>query len=194
MSAPAARWLARMAAHMHARARARPPPPKPARLFPAPTAVATRVCVAAATTQSLRGALQRPPHMRRPLPVPRLVVARRAERTTMAFFVVQASCEGRRVLLSGSKTSRTRVTEVPRPSAARPPRGAIEATPVVVSPSMGMAPTPLVVDRAAPPLPHPQDTPPSENAPNAAACLIRVETKRCPTGTAGLLEERSYPP
>ena len=215
MSAPAARWLARMAAHMHARARARPPPPKPARLFPAPTAVATRVCVAAATTQSLRGALQRPPHMRRPLPVPRLVVARRAERTTIAFFVVQASCEGRRVLLSGSKTSRTRVTEVPRPSAARPPRGAIEATPVVVSPSMGMAPTPLVVDRAAPPLPHRQDspqpaknapknapnaphrqdsTPSLRNAPNAAACLVRVETKRCPTGTAGLLEERSYPP
>lgn len=51
------------------------------------------------------------------------LVSPRAERTTMAFFVVHASTEGRRVLLSGRKTSRTRATPIRRPIAAWRDRG-----------------------------------------------------------------------
>ena len=154
----------------HACPRTCTPPPMPARQFPAPRAVATRVCVAAATTQSLGCAPQRPPPpcaVRCPC-----LVSSRAERTTMAFFVVHASTEGRRVLLSSRKTSRTRVT----PSAARSPRGGIEATPVVVSHSTGMAPTPLVVDRAAPPCPT------DRTPPNLRKCSEKCSECAPPTG------------
>jgi len=154
MSAPAARWLARMAAHMHARARARPPPPPPmpARQFPAPRAVATRVCVAAATTQSLGCAPQRPPPCAVRCPC---LVSSRAERTTMAFFVVHASTEGRRVLLSGRKTSRTRATPIRRPIAASRDRGHTRRS---LSLDGYGANTPRGRSSCAP-LPHRQDSP-----------------------------------
>ena len=192
-----------MPAHVHAPPHARPPVPSPQ------SSRDTRVRRSRHYPISRVRSPTTPP-MRRPLPVPCLASSR-AERTMMAFFVVQASTEGRRVLLSGSKTSRTRVTPIRRPIAAsrdrghtrrslsldgygaNTPRGRSSCAPL---PHRQDSPQPAKnAPKNAPNAPHRQDSTPSlRNAPNAAACLVRVETKRCPTGTAGLLEERSYPP
>ena len=192
-----------MPAHVHA------PPGPPA--SSQPPEQSRHACASQPPLPNLSGALPNdPPPMRHPLPVPCLASSR-AERTMMAFFVVQASTEGRRVLLSGSKTSRTRVTPIRRPIAAsrdrghtrrslsldgygaNTPQGRSSCAPL---PHRQDSPQPAKnAPKNAPNAPHRQDSTPSlRNAPNAAACLVRVETKRCPTGTAGLLEERSYPP
>ena len=180
MSAPAARWLARMAAPMHARARARPPPPHARPPVPSPQSSRdTRVRRSRHYPISRVRSPTTPP-MRRPLPVPCLASSR-AERTMMAFFVVQASTEGRRVLLSGSKTSRTRVTPIRRPIAASRDRGHTRRS---LSLDGYGANTPRGRSSCAP-LPHRQDSP--QPAKMLRKMLRMRPTDRTPPPPCGML-------
>lgn len=183
-----------------------PPPPPCPPASSQPPEQSRHACASQPPLPNLSGALPNdPPPCAVRCPC---LVSSRAERTTMAFFVVHASTEGRRVLLSSRKTSRTRATPIRRPIAAWRDRGHTRRSLSLdgygantprgrssCAPPTGLPPTCENAPKNAPNAPHRQDSTPSlRNAPNAAACLVRVETKRCPTGTAGLLEERSYPP
>jgi hypothetical protein len=136
-----------MPAHVHA-----PPPPCP----PAssqPPEQSRHACASQPPLPNLSGALPNdPPPCAVRCPC---LVSSRAERTTMAFFVVHASTEGRRVLLSGRKTSRTRATPIRRPIAASRDRGHTRRS---LSFDGYGANTPRGRSSCAP-LPHRQDSP-----------------------------------